>query len=262
MEVHNISRIGHDRSAATMTQQAPYLSPTPDGKLLWGPLTQATLVKRYKRFLADVTLPDGTLLTAHTPNTGSMLGCSQPGRPVWLSHHDSPKRKYPYTLELIDMPHGLVGVNTGVPNRLVKAAALAGKIPEFSKTVHAQSEVKTGSSRLDLKLVDNNDSITMIEIKNCTLVENRTALFPDAVSARGSKHLEELAALADSGVRAVLFVLVQRMDAEKFSPADHIDPHWGTTLRNAMAKGVEVVVYQAQLDTEGISIGIPLPVMT
>lgn len=244
-----------------MTHENKYLTPTPDGNLLWGPLLKATLVKRYKRFLADVTLPDGALLTAHTPNTGSMLGCSEPGRTVYLSRHNSSTRKYPHTLELIHMPNSLVGVNTGVPNRLVKTAAMAGRIPELSGMVQARSEVASGRSRLDLQLTDEHNNITMVEIKNCSLAENKRALFPDAVSARGSRHLEELATLAESGVRAVLFIVVQRMDVEAFSPADQIDPHWGKTLRDVMTKGVEILAYKAEINTDEIGIGTRLPVV-
>lgn len=239
-----------------------YLTPTPNGGLAWGKLIRGTLIKRYKRFLADVELDSGDTITAHTPNTGSMRGCSEPGRPVWLSRHDSPSRKYPYTLEMIAMPTSLVGVNTGVPNRLVKTAALAGVIPEFADTVEARSEVKSGKSRLDLQLTGKDGIRTMVEIKNCSLVENGTAFFPDAVSARGSKHLEELAELSGMGMRAVLFLLIQRMDAHEFRPADHIDPVWGKTLRKAMAEGVEVAAYSARLDESGIMIGAPLPVKT
>lgn len=239
---------------------AAYLSPTPDGGLLWGALTRGTLLKRHKRFLADVRLDDGRRLTAHTPNTGAMTGCSEPGRPVWLSRHPGGTRKYEYTLEMIDMPDALVGVNTAVPNRLVRAAALAGAVPEFPHPVDVRSEVRHGDSRLDLLLRAPDSPDIFVEIKNCTLVENKTALFPDAVTARGRKHLEELARLAETDSRAVLFILVQRGDAECFSPADHIDPAWGETLRQVVRRGVEALAYRAVLDTSGVRIGARLPV--
>lgn len=236
-----------------------YLSPAPDGGLRWGPLVEARLLRRRKRFLADVELADGTCLTAHTPNTGAMLGCSEPGRRVWLSRHDAPGRKYAHTLEMIEMPSALVGVNTGVPNRLVRSAALAGRIPEFPFPVVATSEVRMGASRLDLRLDGKTSPPVFIEIKNCTLVENGIAFFPDAVTARGSRHLEELEQIAVSGCRAILFVLIQRADAERFSPADHIDPEWGRRLRRALRRGVELLPYRAALNLEGIAVERRLP---
>lgn len=247
--------------AAKNKADTSYLAPLPGGGLAWGPLTEGVLVRRYKRFLADVLLPDGRTITAHTANTGSMRGCSEPGRPVWLSWHgDRPGRKYPYSLEMIRMPGGLVGINTGIPNRLVRAAALAGVIPEFGRVARAKSEVAFGASRLDLRLTGEDGATTLVEIKNCSLAEDRTALFPDAVTERGRKHLGELAALAESGVRAVLFLLVQRADADRFRPADHIDPLWGKALRAAAGKGVEAIAYRADLDLAGIRMGSRLPV--
>lgn len=237
-----------------------YLAPTPEGGLLWGPLTEGRLIRRYKRFLADVELADGSVVTAHTANTGAMLGCSEPGRRVWLSHHDSPTRKLKYTLEMIEMPTALVGVNTGVPNRLVKAAALAGRIAELGAPTAAQSEVRRGNSRLDLRLEYGGGSAALVEIKNCSLVEDGTALFPDAVTARGRKHLEELAEIAQGGERAVIFVLAQRGDAARFGPADRIDPEWGRTLRRVLRQGVELIVYRADVNVRGIDIGAALPV--
>lgn len=237
-----------------------YLSPTPEGGLRWGPLTPGVLVKRYKRFLADVRLDDGQTVTAHTPNTGRMIGCSEPGRPVWLSRHDGGTRKYAYTLEMIAMPTALVGVDTAVPNRLVRAAALAGAIPEFPFPAEVRSEVRHGDSRLDLGLRADGSPDVLVEIKNCTLVEKGAAYFPDAVTERGRKHLVELIGLAKAGARAVLFILVQRGDAEWFGPADHIDPAWGETLRRAAGEGVEALAYRADLDLTGIRLGRRLPV--
>ncbi|MCC8109306.1 MAG: DNA/RNA nuclease SfsA, partial [Planctomycetes bacterium] len=164
--------------------------PAADGSLVWPePLTEGVLVRRYKRFLADVTLQDGSLVTAHTANTGAMLGCSEPGRPVWLSRHDRPGRKYPYSLEMIRMPSAMVGVNTGIPNRLVEAAVAAGAVAELPRPDALRREVRRGASRLDL-LLETAGRETLVEIKNCTLVENGAALFPDAVTVRGARHLE------------------------------------------------------------------------
>lgn len=247
--------------AIEKSKSHPYLSPTAAGGLYWGDLTQGVLIRRYKRFLADVLLESGETITAHTANTGAMLGCCQPGRPVWLSLHDDPKRKYKYTLEMIDMPAALVGVNTAVPNRLVRAAAMAGAVPEFPHPVTVRSEVRQGDSRLDLLLTSPlAPGDIFVEIKNCTLVEDGTAYFPDAVTARGTRHLEELAALAREGRRAVIFVLVQRGDAVRFGPADHIDAEWGRTLRRVLADGVELLAYRAALTTKKIGIGKRLPV--
>ena len=236
-----------------------YLSPTPDGGLYWGPLIEARLVRRYKRFLVDVELTDGTPLTAHTANTGSMLGCSEPDRRVWLSRHDQPHRKYAHTLEMIEMPSALVGVNTGVPNRLVKAAALAGRIAGFPFPARVSCEVRHGESRLDLLLEKEGEPPTFVEIKNCTLAENGTASFPDAVTARGARHLEELANVVREGKRAIIFILIQRADVVRFLPADHIDPEWGRALRRVLAEGVELLAYRADLNCETISLGERVP---
>lgn len=242
------------------TENNGYLAPTTDGALTWGPLHEGRLVRRYKRFLADVELADGSVITAHTPNTGGMIGCSEPGRPVWLSRHDNANRKYPFTLEMIAMPGALVGVNTGVPNKLVRAAALAGKIPEFPFPCTVRSEVTRGNSRLDLLIEAAGAPEMPVEIKNCTLVEKGTAFFPDAVTQRGRKHLFELAEQAEQGRLAVIFILIQRGDAERFEPADHIDPEWGAALRAAIKHGVRLLAYRADVNLHSIAIGNPVPV--
>ncbi len=242
-----------------MPEQKPYLSPTPDGGLYWGELVEGVLLRRYKRFFADVRLTNGEEVIAHTPNTGSMKGCSEPGRKVWLSRHDDPKRTLKFTLEMIDMPGAVVGVNTGVPNRLVKAAALAGRIPGLPHPATVRSEVRCGDSRLDLMLTPESGPEILIEIKNCTLCECGAASFPDAVTARGARHLEELARLAGEGRRAIIFVLVQRSDAASFSPADDIDPEWGRMLRRVLGQGVELMVHRAEFDLDAIRVGPALP---
>ncbi|MDR2945200.1 MAG: DNA/RNA nuclease SfsA [Candidatus Adiutrix sp.] len=246
-----------------MTETGPptYLSPAPNGGLYWGPLVEGRLVQRYKRFLADVELADGRLVTAHTANTGRMLGCSEPGRPVWLSVHDRPGRKYPLSLEMIAMPTALVGVNTMVPNRLVARAFAEGVVDALGGPVKVETEVAVGHSRLDLRLTTADNAVIMVEVKNCTLAEDGAAYFPDAVTARGAKHLDELAALAASGARAVIFILVQRADADRFSPADHLDPEWGRRLRAALQAGVEIWPYRADLSLTQITLGPRLPVV-
>jgi len=229
------------------------------GCLKWPRLIRGTLISRYKRFLADVKLRNGHVVTAHCPNSGSMLSCSEPGRTVYLSRHNNPKRKLRYTWEMIEMPTSLVGTNTLVPNRLAKAAIMAGKIPDLSGFDKVRSEVNYGkNSRIDLLLEKGNDRC-FVEVKNCTLVSDGVACFPDAVTSRGLKHLKELRDQVRSGNRSVMFYLVQRTDARLFMPADHIDPAYGQELRQAVSGGVEILVYDVNLDVEGISLNRPLP---
>jgi sugar fermentation stimulation protein A len=228
--------------------------------LPWPPLVAGTLIQRYKRFLADVRLPDGRLVTAHCPNSGRMTSCCQPGRPVFLSQHDRPERKLKFTWELIDMPTSIVGVNTLVPNRLVGAAAASQSLPALAGYESVRSEVKTGpGNRLDLMLEGAGRRACFVEVKNCTLVDAGVARFPDAVTTRGSKHLQELTRLAADGHRAVIFFLVQRMDAGVFEPADRIDPDYGRILRQAAGRGVEVAAWDVSIDLQSIRLRRSLP---
>ena len=230
------------------------------GGLVWPELVRGILVKRYKRFLADVKMDDGQVVTAHCPNTGSMTGCSTPGQPVYLSIHDNPKRKLKYTWELIEMPTTLVGVNTLVPNRLVYQAAEAGLISELAGYGLVEREVKTGAeSRIDLRLSNGPEDCCYVEIKNCTFVEENIARFPDAVTNRGLKHLNELEKLVRSGHRCVMFYFIQRMDADVFEPADQIDPDYGHGLRHAVKRGVEVLAYDVSIDLAGIKLNRKIP---
>ena len=232
----------------------------PSGTLAWPDLIPGTLIKRYKRFLADVKLNDGTVVTAHCPNTGSMKGCSEPGRPVYLSFHDNPKRKLKYTWQLIEMPTSLVGVNTLVPNRLVFESVKAGLVPELAGYETVKREIKINNhTRLDLLLTSDNGQRCYGEIKNCTLVNDGVASFPDAVTARGLKHIIELEALVDSGYRGVMFYFIQRMDAKVFKPADLIDPEYGKELRRAARGGVEILVYDVSIDLKGIQLNRKIP---
>jgi sugar fermentation stimulation protein A len=217
------------------------------------------LVKRYKRFLADVVMSDGETMTVFTPNTGSMLDCSQPGRTVYLSESSNPKRKHRFSWEMIDMPDGLVGVNTLLPNKLVRLAAEAGRIAGLPSSPRVRSEVKVGRCRLDLKLETEKEEI-WLEVKNCTLVRDGAALFPDAVTQRGARHLEELADLVGPGRRAAILVLVQRSGAEYFAPADFIDPVWGQALRRARDRKVEIYAYAADLSLHEVAWGRSLEV--
>lgn len=226
----------------------------------WPPLIPGILVKRYKRFLADVKLNDGKVVTAHCPNTGSMKGCCVSGRPVYLSFHDNPKRKLKYTWELIEMPTSMVGVNTLIPNRLISESIKTEVVPELTGYEMVAREVKISEhSRIDLALTAGNRKPCYVEIKNCTLVENRVASFPDAVTSRGLKHIIELQAMIDSGCRCVMFYFIQRMDAVVFKPADHIDPKYGEGLRAAVKSGLEILAYDVAIDLNGIKLNRKIP---
>ncbi len=235
---------------------------TPPGGLPWPEtLLSGRLHRRYQRFLAEIVLDTGEMVTAHCANSGSMKACSEPGRPVYLSPQNSPRRKLKYTWEMIDMPDSLVGVNTNIPNRLVTKAVADAAIAELAGYERIRPEVTVGEnrSRLDLMLEKTDGKRCYVEIKNCTLVENRIASFPDAVTVRGRKHLRELQELVDQGHRGVIFFLIQRMDAECFRPADSIDPEYGRKLRQAVTSGVEILAYDVNLDLQAITIHRRLP---
>ncbi|MFW5636950.1 MAG: DNA/RNA nuclease SfsA [Thermodesulfobacteriota bacterium] len=224
------------------------------------PLIPGILIRRYKRFLADVELKDGRRVVAHCPNSGKMTACCEPGRTVYLSRQDSPKRKLKYTWELIQMDDSLVGVNTLTPNRLVAASVAAGAVPELAGYRKVVREVKVGNnSRIDLLLTGDGRRDCYLEVKNCTLVEKGRACFPDAVTLRGQKHLTELQQLAASGNRCVMFFLIQRTDAATFRPADHIDPEYGEKLRLAAGGGVEILAYDVRIDLRSIRLNRPIP---
>jgi sugar fermentation stimulation protein A len=224
------------------------------------PLVQGILVKRYQRFLADVQLADGRLITAHCPNSGSMKGCNVPGREVRLSPADHPKRRTRYTWELIHLPTTWVGVNTLNANRLVAEAIKDSRIPELGRFDRIISEVKLGDGRLDFCLLQG-DSSLFIEVKNVTLVENNTALFPDSPTARGRKHLHMLINAAQRGHRSGMVYVVQREDAERFAPAAEIDPSYADILVQARAAGVQVIAYRARVSPEEIRLESPIPVV-
>jgi sugar fermentation stimulation protein A len=221
-------------------------------------LTPGRLIKRYKRFLADIET-DSKIITAHCPNTGSMRSCSTPGSRVYLSLSRNDKRKYPYTLEMVEDNQTWVGVNTARTNDLVAEAILNGKIKELAGADRLQREVRTSPhSRLDLALT-HGKQVTYVEVKNCSLAQNSTAMFPDAVTSRGAKHLQELQGLVRQGHAACILFLVQRMDADRFLPANHIDPDYGRGLAEAAAGGVQVLVYQAEVTPIGIEVVRSLP---
>jgi len=225
----------------------------------WPKLIKGTLIKRYKRFIADVKLGNGHVVSALCPNTGSMKSCSEPGRKVYLSRHNRPDRKLKYTWELIEMPTSLVGVNTGIPNKLVRKSIENKIIKELSDFEIIRSEVKYGeNSRIDI-LLENNNKKTFVEVKNCTLMEKGICYFPDAVTLRGLKHLHELQREVRAGNRAVMFYLIQRMDVSRFEPASHIDPAYSEELKKAYKNGVEILAYDVHINTESISINSPVP---
>lgn len=228
------------------------------------PLLEGTLLRRYKRFLADIELADGSVITAHTPNTGSMLGCAEPGSRVWLRAVDNPARKYPYAWELVENHAGvMIGINTGVVNRLVGEAIVTGVAAELQGYDAMRQEVRYGSerSRIDLLLEGGGRPACYVEIKNVTALDaDGTAFFPDAVSARGSKHLRELMQVVAQGQRGVICFCVQRGDAVAVRPADEIDPLYGRTLREALAAGVEAVAYRAAVTPQSVVLDAALPV--
>ncbi len=224
-------------------------------------LTNGILIQRYKRFLADIKLETGKTVTAHCPNSGSMKGCAIPGSPVWLSESLNPKRKYKYTWELIKTPETMIGINTMVPNKLVKQSIENDLINELSGYDQVRAEVKTSShTRLDLLLEKQGKEKCYVEIKNCTLVEDGIAMFPDAVTTRGQKHLDELEHLVSQGHRGVIFFLIQRMDAKLFKPADMIDKIYAQKLKKVVKNGVEIVVRDTSINTQLIRIRNAVPV--
>ena len=217
------------------------------------------LARRYKRFLADVILENGTTCTVHCPNSGSMRGCSEPGSPVIISRSDNPGRKYPWTLELVQANGVWIGINTSRTNALVREGLENGIITDFGVPREIRREVRVSqASRLDF-LVETAQGRLYLEVKNCSLAENGTALFPDAVTVRGARHLEELARLRMHGFGAALLFCVQREDNDRFMPAASIDPHYAQTLVRVWRQGVQVVAYQARVTPEEIKIIRPLP---
>jgi sugar fermentation stimulation protein A len=211
--------------------------------------------------LADIKLETGEVIIAHCANSGSMRGCADPGSPVWISQSDNPKRKLKYTWELIQSKDSMIGVNTLVPNRLVKASIENGLVSEFREYTRVTAEVKTSDhTRLDLLLENGAGNRCYVEIKNCTLVEEGVAMFPDAVTTRGQKHLDELVELKARGHRAVIFYLIQRMDAKVFTPAAMIDSVYAQKLHNAVENGVEIITRDTVIDTGRIALRRAVPV--
>jgi sugar fermentation stimulation protein A len=231
------------------------------------PLIPATLVKRYKRFLADVVLPSGEAITAHVANPGAMTGLAAPGARVWLSKSGNAKRKLPYSWELVEVDLGagveLIGINTAHPNLLAAEAIAAGAIPELTGYTSTRREVKYGrNSRVDFLLEAPGRAPCYVEVKNVHLMRRAgLAEFPDSVTARGAKHLDELAAVSAAGGRAVMLFLIQIGSAARFALARDIDPAYGAAFDRARAAGVEAVAYRCVIEHKAISLAGPVPIV-
>ncbi|MCC8456482.1 DNA/RNA nuclease SfsA [Photorhabdus aegyptia] len=222
------------------------------------PLQSATLIRRYKRFLADVITPEGETLTIHCANTGAMTGCATPGDTVWYSTSDNPKRKYPNSWELTETQDGhWICVNTLRANDLVAEAIAKNAIPEFSEYKKISREVKYGeeNSRIDLLLQAEQQVNCYIEVKSVTLLQENCGYFPDAVTTRGQKHLRELQHIAEQGQRAVLFFAVLHSGIRQVAAAAYIDHNYSSLLEQAQNSGVEVICYQANMTGKGMILG-------
>lgn len=225
------------------------------------PLVSGRLVRRYKRFLADVILDTGETLTAHVANPGAMTGLADPGIEVWLSKSDNPKRKLAWSWELARIGRHLVGINAGLANRIAEEALAAGTVPELAGYAELRREVRYGTnSRVDFVLSGNGRPDCYVEVKNVHLKRGRLAEFPDSVTARGTKHLGELARMAETGHRAAMLYVVQRADCAAFTVAADIDPAYAAALTSARAAGVEVLCHACRVRTDGIRLGGPLPI--
>ena len=218
-------------------------------------LKPAKLIKRYKRFLADVELPDGSVTTLHVANTGAMTGCGSPGDTVWYSTSDNPKRKLPLSWELTQTNQDhLICVNTIRANQVVEKAILNGRIPALTGYANLRREVKYGEekSKIDFLLTDGNKPDTYVEVKSVTLLHDNQGYFPDAKTERGQKHLRELMHIANSGHRAVLLFCVLHSGIESVEPAAHIDPKYAELFQQASDSGVEILTYRPEISTQKI----------
>ncbi len=222
-------------------------------------IVKAKFIKRYKRFLVDAVLPDGTLVTAHSTNTGSLKTCLIPGADILLTPSGNPKRKTPYTWEAIHNGETWIGVNTQIPNLLIYNALRSGACPVFKEFSVVKKEVKFGQSRFDI-FMENEKEKVFAEIKNVTYREGDYALFPDAPTQRGLKHLHELLQAKREGFRAVMIFVVPRMDVKIFKPAREIHAEYAKVLREVVAQGVEIYPVRARLDEQGVALAGRLPV--
>ena len=221
-------------------------------------LVHGTLIRRYKRFLADIQLDDGQVVTAHCTNSGTMKTCLERGAPVYLTPVNDPKRKTKFTWEMTYLNGGWIGINTSIPNLLAFEAVRDGKIEKLTGYTFVKREVTFGDSRFDL-YAENEREKCFVEVKNVTMKAGEYALFPDAVTTRGRKHLETLIRVKKQGIRAVMLYVVQRMDVQKFGMAREIDPDYARTLKKAYAAGVEIIPVQASVSPQKIEIVRELP---
>ncbi|HVL21271.1 MAG TPA: DNA/RNA nuclease SfsA [Amaricoccus sp.] len=226
------------------------------------PLVRGRLVQRYKRFLADVILDDGRTVTAHCANPGAMLGLKDPGLTVWLEPSADPRRTLAWSWRLAELPEGhLAGIDTSLPNRLVAEALAEGRIPDLAGYDRIRPEVRYGTkSRVDFLLSGAGRSDAYVEVKNVHLRrEGSLAEFPDSVTARGARHLDDLAAMVAAGRRAVMLYVVQRTDCDRFAVAADLDPAYAAAYAAARAAGVEVIAHATRIDREGVTLGGALP---
>jgi sugar fermentation stimulation protein A len=230
------------------------------------PLVPARLIRRYKRFLADVVLEgSGEMVVAHCPNPGAMLGLADEGMRVWLEPNNDPKKKLKYGWRLAELPGGhLAGIDTGVPNRVVGEALRAGAIGELAGWDTIRPEVRYAEkSRVDFLLSGADEPDVYVEVKNAHLRRNGDlAEFPDCVTARGARHLDDLAAMVGEGHRAVMLYLVQRTDCARFDLAHDLDPAYSAAFERARNAGVEAICYGTVITTDGVVLGAPLPIVT
>ncbi|MDH5184175.1 MAG: DNA/RNA nuclease SfsA [Gammaproteobacteria bacterium] len=227
------------------------------------PLIAATLIRRYKRFLADVTLASGEVITIHSPNTGSMLGCAEPGMRVWIRDSENPKRKYRFAWELSETADGVfINVNTILSNKLVREGIEHGQVKELADYSTIKAEVKYGQqgSRIDL-LLSKGNKLCYVEVKNVTAkFAEDIAIFPDAVTSRGVKHLRELMHMVEQGHRAVIFFCISRNDVKQMRAAYEIDPLYAETLKQAVDTGVEALAYVTVSTQTEIRVSHAIPV--
>ena len=221
-------------------------------------LIHGKLLKRYKRFLADIELDNGEVVTAHCTNTGSMKSCIEIGAEVYLSPTNNPLRKTKFTWEMIKINGDWVGINTNNPNQLAFEAISKHEIPELSGYTEVFREVKWDDSRFDI-MAKNETETCFFEVKNVSMKEGDFALFPDAITLRGRKHLETLIRVKKAGMRAIMLYIVQRCDVSKFSTAKEIDPEYSETLKKAITNGVEIFVIQAKVTPTSITINKRIP---
>jgi sugar fermentation stimulation protein A len=226
-------------------------------------LIEGNILKRYKRFFADVQTPNGEVLVAHVANTGSMKTCWAPGWPALLSDHRDSDRKLKYTLEMVHNGKSWIGVNTAWPNKLAQQAIEAGKLPEFKNYNIVIPEQKIGDSRIDLLLKSDDKKYPdqYVEIKNVTMLgDDGLAIFPDSVSERGQKHLRELTQIVESGGKAAMLFIIQRQDIKAFRAAAEIDPEYARLLKAARDAGVDIIAYRCDLGPKGIELVATVPI--